>query len=53
MYLPLFVGGGGGVVSVFAFVCITLCPFLFYKYLDEEDGAGCFAFIVLWFSCYC
>ena len=42
--------------SVFAFVllCITLCPFYkFCNHLEEEDRAGCFAFIVLRMSCYC
>ena len=35
MYLPLFVG--------FALVIITLCASI-----DEEERAGCFAFIVFW-----
>ena len=38
---------------VFVLVCITLCPFLFYNHLEEEEGAGCFAFIVFQMSCYC
>ena len=48
MYLQLFVG--------------VLCWSLFWKallyvlsklHLDEEERAGCFAFIVFWMSCYC
>ena len=27
-------------------VCITLCPFQFCNHLEEEERAGCFAFIV-------
>ena len=38
---------------VFVFVCITLCPFLFCNHLEEEERAGCFAFVVLRMSCYC
>ena len=38
---------------VFVLVCITLCPFQFCNHLDEEDRAGCFAFIVFWMSCNC
>ena len=38
---------------VFVLVCITLCPFLFCNHLEEEEIAGCFAFTVLWISCYC
>ena len=39
---------------MFAFVllCITLCPFWFCNHLEEEERAGCFAFIVLRMSCY-
>ena len=40
-------------MSVFFTVCITLCPFLFCNYLDEEEEAGCFALIIFWMSCYC
>ena len=50
MYLPLFVGVL--CLSLF-FLCITLCPFLSCNYLEEEEKAGCFAFIVLRVSCYC
>ena len=32
---------------VFVLVCITLCPFYVCNNLDEEERAGCFAFIVL------
>ena len=52
MYLPLFVG--------------VLCSSLFWygllyflsslaitMYLDEEEKAGSFAFIVFWMSCHC
>ena len=35
---------------VFILVSITLW---FCNHLDEEDRAGCFAFIVIWISCYC
>ena len=38
---------------VFVLVCITFCPFSFCNHLDEEEIAGCFAFIVLWMACYC
>ena len=30
----------------FVLVCITLCPLEFCNPLDEEERAGCFAFIV-------
>ena len=30
-----------------------LCPFWFVSHLDEEERAGCFAFIVFWISWYC
>ena len=40
MNFPLFVG-------VLCLSCITLCPFLFYNPLEEEEKAGCFAIIVL------
>ena len=36
---------------VFVLLCITLCPFLFCKHLEEEEKAGCFA-IVLQMYCY-
>ena len=35
---------------VFALVCITLCP---CNHLEEEEKAGCFAFVVFWISGYC
>ena len=38
---------------VFVLVCITLCPFKFCNHIDEKERAGCFAFVVLWMSCYC
>ena len=34
-------------------LCITLCPFKFCNYLEEEERSGCFAFIVSPMSCYC
>ena len=33
--------------------CITLCPFLFCNHLEEEERAGCFAFVVLRMPCCC
>ena len=45
MYLPLFVGS----VFVFVLLCITL----FCNHLEEDERAGCLAFIVLQMSCYC
>ena len=44
--------GCGGSVSVFFSLYISLCPFYFCNNLEEEERAGCFAFIVLWMSCY-
>ena len=38
---------------VFHLLYITLCPFYFCNHLEEEEKAGCFAFIVLPMSCYC
>ena len=38
---------------VFVLLCITLCPFEFCNHLEEEESAGCFAFVVLRMSCYC
>ena len=38
---------------VFASVSITLCPFLICNHLEEEERAGCIAFIVLRMSCNC
>ena len=37
---------------VFVLECIVLCPFEFCNYLDKEERVGCFAFIILWMSCY-
>ena len=34
-------------------LCIILCPFKFCNHLEEEERAGCFAFIVLRMFCYC
>ena len=36
----------------FDLLCITLCQFYLCNHLDQEERAGCFAFIVLWMSCY-
>ena len=40
--------------------CVGLCfgmhyfmSFLFCNHLDENERAGCFAFVVFWMSCYC
>ena len=41
------------VIQPIVLACITLCPFYFCAHLDEEERAGCFAFIVLRMSCYC
>ena len=38
---------------VFVLLCITFCPFLFCNQLEDEERAGCFAFIVLRMSCCC
>ena len=50
MYFPLFVGGS---VFVFVLLWITLCLFQFCSHLEEEERAGCFAFLVLRMFCYC
>ena len=45
MYFPLFVG-----------FCVCLCFVMHYFasiHLEEEEKAGCFAFIVLQMTCYC
>ena len=38
-------------VFVFVLLCITLCLFYFCNRLEEEENAGCFAFVVLLMSC--
>ena len=38
---------------VFVLLCITLLPFYFCNHIEEEERAGCFAFIVFPMSCYC
>ena len=39
---------------VFSLLCAALCHFyIFCNHLEEEERAGCFAFIVLQMSCYC
>ena len=38
-----------GVLCLSLFCCALLCC----NYLEEEERAGCFAFIVLRMSCYC
>ena len=40
-----------GSVFVFVSLCVILCPFQFCNHLEEEEKAGCFAFIVLQMSC--
>ena len=35
------------------YVMHTFCSFFFCNHLEEEEIAGCFAFILLWMSCYC
>ena len=47
--LPIVYGSS---VFVFVLLCITLCSFLFYNHLEEEEKAGCFAIIVLQMYCY-
>ena len=37
---------------VFVLLCITLCLFYFCNRLEEEENAGCCAFVVLPMSCY-
>ena len=37
---------------VIGLLCITLCPFQFCNHLEEDEKAGCFAFIVLEVYCY-
>ena len=41
----------GDSVFVFVLLCITLCLFYFCNRLEEEEIAGCFAFVVLPMSC--
>ena len=48
-YVPPIVCGSS--VFVFVLVCISLCPFWFCNYLDEDKRAGCFAVIIIWTSC--
>ena len=44
----------GGSVLVFVLVITLLCVLSkFCNHLDEEERAGCFAFIVFQMSCYC
>ena len=45
MYFPLFVG-----VLCLSLFCYALRVSI---HLEEEEKAGCFAFIVLQMSCYC
>ena len=49
MYLPLSVE----VLFLSLFWCSCYVSFLFYNRLDEEERAGCFAFIFFLMSCYC
>ena len=39
--------------GVFVVLYITLFPFYLCNHLEEEERAGCFAFIVLRMSCNC
>ena len=48
MYFPIVCGSS---VFVFVLLCITLCPFQFNFYLEEEEKAGCFAIFVLQMYC--
>ena len=49
MYLQLFVG----VLFWSLFWCVILCVVSsFCNHVDEEERAGCLAFIVLWMCCY-
>ena len=47
MYFPLCVM----IVFIFVLLCITVCPFYFSNRFEEEEDAGCFAFVVLSMSC--
>ena len=38
---------------LFILICITLCPFKFCNHHNEEERAGCFAFIVFPMPCNC
>ena len=49
----MFPIGCGGSLLVFVLLCINLCHFQFCNHLEEEERAGCFAFIVLQMSCFC
>ena len=45
---------GCGVLCLSIFCCALLCVLSsFFNYLEEEERAGCFAFVVLRMSCYC
>ena len=50
MYVPLVVG----ILCLFLFCYALLCVLsTFLNHLEEEERAGCFAFIVLRMYCYC
>ena len=49
MYFPLFVG----VLCLSLFGMHYFVSFLVCNHLEEEERTGCFAFCVLWMSCYC
>ena len=49
MYFPLFVG----VLCLSLFGMHYFVSFLVYNHLEEEERAGCFAFVVLRMSCIC
>ena len=50
MYRPLIVGLLCWSLFGYALPCVFSS---FCRHLDEEERAGCFAFIVFWISCYC
>ena len=50
MHFPLFVGNL--CLSLFCYVLLCVHS-IFCNHLEEEEKAGCFAFIVLQMSCYC
>ena len=50
IYFPLVVGFLSLSLVCYALLCIHSS---FAKHLEEEEKAGCFAFIALQISCYC
>ena len=47
VFVCVCVWGGGGQHLVLVLLCSILCPFKFCKYLDGEERAGLFTYIVL------